>query len=53
MGSLYETLTAGQFWALHAGVVTAGGAIMLAIGARLSHAYVTVGPEDAAAASAA
>jgi POT family proton-dependent oligopeptide transporter len=53
MGSLYETLTASQFWALHAGVVTAGGLIMLMIGARLSHAYVTVGPEDAAAASAA
>jgi POT family proton-dependent oligopeptide transporter len=53
MGSLYETLTASQFWALHAGVVAAGGAIMLAIGGRLSHAYITVGPEDAAAASAA
>ena len=52
MGSLYETLTASQFWALHAGVVTVGGLIMLAIGARLSHAYVTVGPQDDAAAAA-
>jgi POT family proton-dependent oligopeptide transporter len=53
MGSLYETLTASQFWALHAGVVGAGGLIMLVIGARLSHRFVTVGPEDAAAASVA
>jgi POT family proton-dependent oligopeptide transporter len=53
MGSLYETLTASQFWSLHAAVVTAGGLIMLVIGARLSHAYVAIGPEDLATASAA
>jgi POT family proton-dependent oligopeptide transporter len=51
MGSLYETLTASQFWALHAGVVMAGGLVMLLLGARLSHRFVTVGPEDAAAAA--
>ena len=52
MGALYETLTASQFWALHAGVVSAGGVILLLIGARFSKAFVTVGPEDAAAATA-
>jgi POT family proton-dependent oligopeptide transporter len=52
MGALYETLTASQFWALHAGVVAAGGVILLLIGARFSRAFVTVGPEDAAAATA-
>ena len=53
LGSLYETLTASQFWALHAAVVAGGGLIMLLVGARLSHAYVTIGPEDVVAASAA
>ena len=53
LGSLYETLTASQFWALHAAVVAAGGLIMLVVGARLSHAYVTIGPEDVVAGSAA
>jgi hypothetical protein len=50
MGALYETLSASQFWALHAGVVGVGGVILLAIGARLSGAFVAVGPQDAAAA---
>jgi POT family proton-dependent oligopeptide transporter len=52
IGALYETLTASQFWALHAGVVAAGGVILLLIGARFSRAFMTVGPEDVAAATA-
>nr|MEA2797776.1 proton-dependent oligopeptide transporter, family [Phenylobacterium sp.] len=52
MGALYETLTASQFWALHAGVVAAGGVILLLIGARFSGAFVTAGPADAAPATA-
>jgi POT family proton-dependent oligopeptide transporter len=52
IGALYETLTASQFWALHAGVVAAGGVILLLIGARFSRAFMTVGPEDLAAATA-
>ncbi len=50
MGALYETLSAGQFWTLHAAVVAAGGVILLAIGARFSGAFAPVGPKDAAAA---
>jgi POT family proton-dependent oligopeptide transporter len=50
MGSLYETLSASQFWALHAGVVGAGGVIMLLIGRRFAGAYhVAPAPEDALA----
>jgi POT family proton-dependent oligopeptide transporter len=52
MGALYETLTASQFWALHAGVVAAGGVILLLIGAHFSRAFMTVGSEEAAAATA-
>jgi POT family proton-dependent oligopeptide transporter len=39
MGSLYEVLPAGQFWALHAGLVTLGGVIFLAIGLRFPAAF--------------
>ncbi len=50
LGSLYETLSAAQFWTLHAAIVGGGGLILLLIGARFSHAYatVTVTAEDAA-----
>jgi len=52
MGSLYETLPASQFWALHAALVALGGAIMLAIGLRFSAAYhVDPAPEDELAAA--
>ena len=47
LGSLYETLPASQFWALHAALVGLGGVIMLLIGLRFSAAYhVTPAPED-------
>jgi POT family proton-dependent oligopeptide transporter len=50
MGSLYETLPASQFWALHAAVVGLGGVIMLLIGLRFAGAYhVAPAPEDALA----
>lgn len=49
MGALYETLTASQFWALHAAVVGAGGVILLVIGLRFSRAFLSVTPQDAAA----
>jgi POT family proton-dependent oligopeptide transporter len=52
MGSLYETLPASQFWALHAALVSLGGLILLLIGMRFSSAYVTVGPAEVALASA-
>jgi POT family proton-dependent oligopeptide transporter len=39
MGSLYEILPASQFWALHAGLVSLGGVIMLVIGLRFSAAF--------------
>ena len=39
LGSLYETLTAAQFWALHAGLVGLGGALFLLIGWRFRAAY--------------
>jgi POT family proton-dependent oligopeptide transporter len=52
LGGLYERMPAGDFWLLHAGLVGLGGVILLAIGARFSAAFLTVGPEDAAAATA-
>jgi len=39
LGSLYETLPAAQFWALHAAVVALGGAIMLVLGLRFTGAF--------------
>jgi POT family proton-dependent oligopeptide transporter len=39
LGSLYETLPAAQFWALHAGLAGLGGVIFLLIGWRFSAAY--------------
>ncbi|WP_304176120.1 peptide MFS transporter [Phenylobacterium aquaticum] len=33
LGGLYETLTAGQFWTLHAAIVGTGGVALLAMGA--------------------
>ncbi|HEY3950517.1 peptide MFS transporter [Phenylobacterium sp.] len=39
MGSLYETLPASGFWALHAAVVTLGGLIFLVIGLRYARAF--------------
>ena len=39
LGSLYETLPAPQFWALHAALVGAGGVILLLIGWRFGAAY--------------
>lgn len=39
LGGLYETLTAGEFWALHAALVGLGGVAMLVIGARLRRAF--------------
>ncbi|HEY8003532.1 MAG TPA: peptide MFS transporter [Phenylobacterium sp.] len=50
MGALYETLSASQFWALHAAVVAAGGVILLALGARFSRAFA--GTPEASAATA-
>ena len=35
LGGLYENLDPAQFWALHAAIVCAGGAVILIIGARL------------------
>jgi POT family proton-dependent oligopeptide transporter len=53
MGSLYETLPASQFWALHAALVSLGGVIMLVIGLRFSGAFhVEPAPEDALAVAA-
>ena len=47
LGSLYETLPASQFWAVHAALVSLGGLIMLAIGLRFAGAYqVTPAPRD-------
>ena len=39
LGSLYETLPASQFWALHAALVGLGGVIFLLIGWRFGGAY--------------
>jgi POT family proton-dependent oligopeptide transporter len=39
LGSLYETLTAAQFWTLHAGLVGLGGVLFLLIGWRFRAAY--------------
>jgi len=52
LGSLYETLPASQFWALHAGLVTLGGMIMLAIGLRFSASFNGVPVATAAVAGA-
>ncbi|MFL5298142.1 MAG: peptide MFS transporter [Phenylobacterium sp.] len=49
MGSLYETLTASQFWMLHAAVVTGGGLVLLLIGAFFADAFATDDPDAAAA----
>jgi POT family proton-dependent oligopeptide transporter len=54
LGSLYETLPASQFWALHAALVGLGGVIMLVIGLRFTAAFRTEAPApDAALAGAA
>ena len=39
LGGLYETLTPGAFWALHAGLVAMGGLLWLLMGARLRRAF--------------
>jgi POT family proton-dependent oligopeptide transporter len=39
LGGLYETLTASQFWALHAALVGLGGVLMLLMGARLRREF--------------
>ena len=44
MGSLYETLPASAFWALHAALVALGGVIMLVIGLRFTRAFETDAP---------
>ena len=46
MGSLYETLPAAGFWALHAGVVALGGVVMLTIGLRFTRAFETDAPSE-------
>jgi proton-dependent oligopeptide transporter, POT family len=52
MGSLYETLTASRFWALHAGVVATGGLILWLIGMRFANRFQAAPtPEDAVAAT--
>jgi POT family proton-dependent oligopeptide transporter len=43
IGGLYETLTASQFWALHAALVGLGGVLMLLIGARLRREFAVGG----------
>jgi POT family proton-dependent oligopeptide transporter len=44
LGSLYETLSAAQFWALHAALVGLGGVIFLLIGWRFGAAYGITSP---------
>jgi len=39
LGSLYETLPASWFWALHAALVSLGGAIMLVVGLSFARAF--------------
>jgi POT family proton-dependent oligopeptide transporter len=39
LGGLYESLTASEFWALHAALVGAGGVLMLLMGARLRREF--------------
>ncbi len=39
LGGLYETLSPGAFWALHAALVGLGGVLVLLIGARLRRAF--------------
>ena len=39
LGGLYETLTASQFWTLHAALVGLGGVLMMLMGARLTKAF--------------
>jgi POT family proton-dependent oligopeptide transporter len=41
LGSLYEVLSASQFWTLHAALVGLGGVIMLVIGLRFTAAFRT------------
>jgi len=41
LGGLYETLTASQFWALHAALVGLGGVLILMMGARLRREFGT------------
>jgi POT family proton-dependent oligopeptide transporter len=45
MGSLYETLTPGAFWSLHAGLVALGGLIFLGIGWRFGNAFAPGAPK--------
>ena len=52
LGSLYETLPADQFWALHAALVGLGGMIMLLIGKRFAAAYHVAPPSADALAAA-
>jgi len=48
LGGLYEHLPASQFWALHAGLVTLGGALVLLVGARMRREFAPVtGAEQA------
>jgi POT family proton-dependent oligopeptide transporter len=46
LGGLYETLTASQFWALHAALVGLGGVLMLLMGARLRRELTQSRPRD-------
>ena len=39
LGGLYESLTASEFWALHAALVGAGGVLMLLMGAHLRREF--------------
>jgi POT family proton-dependent oligopeptide transporter len=39
LGGLYETLTASQFWSIHAALVGLGGVLMLLVGARLRREF--------------
>jgi POT family proton-dependent oligopeptide transporter len=39
LGGLYETLTASQFWSLHAALVGLGGVLMLLMGSRLRREF--------------
>jgi POT family proton-dependent oligopeptide transporter len=44
LGGLYESLTASQFWALHAGLVGLGGVLALLMGARLRRVFGAAPP---------
>ncbi len=41
LGGLYESLTASQFWTLHAALVGLGGVLMLMMGARLRREFAS------------